>query len=252
MLKKNQLLCLLANNKDTQGRKFNSVVNGIEATVYLYDVIVSDALSAEYFGGVDPLTFAQALNEIKADTIHLRINSPGGDVFAAQAMAQAIREHPANVIAHIDGVAASAATTIACACDESVISSGGAYMIHRAMMMAFGNTNDLTESASVLEKIDVIIANGYAKQTGKTTDEILAMMTAETWMNADEAVANGFIQSVAETEEQPTALWDLSAYTQAPKAIRNALKPPQKPPEPTVITDEHRERMQQRIRLLQI
>ena len=82
-----QLFKLLALNK---GKGFfKAETTQEEATLYLYDAIVSDS----YWGGVTPLDFAKSLSAITAPTIHLRINSPGGDVFAARAMAQAIKEH---------------------------------------------------------------------------------------------------------------------------------------------------------------
>ena len=71
-----------------------------EATLYLYDVIVSD----DYWGGISAEKFVKELNALDAPTIHLRINSPGGEVFAARAIEAAIRNHPARIVAHVDGV----------------------------------------------------------------------------------------------------------------------------------------------------
>jgi HK97 family phage portal protein len=45
------------------------------------------------YGGVAAEPFVKALNDITAPVIHLRINSPGGDVFSARAMEQAMRNH---------------------------------------------------------------------------------------------------------------------------------------------------------------
>lgn len=88
-----------------------------EATIYLYDAIVSD----DIWGGVSAVNFVKELNALSNPVIHLRINSPGGDVFAARAMSQAIKEHKSKIIAHVDGMAASAATFPVIAADESVI-----------------------------------------------------------------------------------------------------------------------------------
>ena len=80
-----QLLHLMALNRQAAGRRFEAVRNDDsgedEVTLYLYDMIVADALTAEWWGGIDPQTFALELASITANTIHLRINSPGGDVF---------------------------------------------------------------------------------------------------------------------------------------------------------------------------
>jgi len=63
-------------------------------------VIVSD----DYWGGISAEKFVKELNALDAPTIHLRINSPGGEVFAARAIEAAIRNHPARIVAHVDGV----------------------------------------------------------------------------------------------------------------------------------------------------
>ena len=185
-----------------------------EATLYIYDPIVSDATEAEFFGGVCPQDLVPQLLALDAEVINLRINSPGGDVFAAQAISTALKQHPAKVVAHIDGVAASAATAIACACDEVVIAEGSLYMIHNAWTMALGDRNDFLETAALLEKIDGMLADTYVARTGKEKEELSALMDAETWFTADEAVEMGFADRKAETKAKNA--WNLSAYAKAP------------------------------------
>lgn len=208
------LLQLLATNKGRgQFRVENSAAD--EATIYLYDIIVSDP----FWGGVAAIDFVKELAAIKAGTIHLRINSPGGDVFAAQAMAQAIREHPANIIAHVDGYAASAATYPALAADETVIAEGGFFMIHKAMTMAYGNSDEMLATADLLNKVDASLLALYASATGKDEQQIRDWMAAETWFSAADAVAQGFADRVAQAPAKKTAnlaTWNLSAYAHAP------------------------------------
>lgn len=200
-----------------------------EATVYIYDPIVSDQWEAEYFGGVCPQDIVPQLVAIDADVIHLRINSPGGEVFAAQAICTAIKQHSAKVIAHIDGIAASAATAIACACDEVEMADGAMYMIHNGWMIAMGDRNDFTEAAALLEKVDGMLAAMYAARTGKKQDEMAALMDAETWFTADEAITAGLADRKAETKAKAQA-WNLSAYAKAPP-----------PPDPEPAEPEHHE-----------
>ena len=201
---------------DNRGKGLFRVENAAddEATIYLYDAIVSD----DYFGGVSATSFVKALAETTAKTIHLRINCPGGDVFAGQAMAQALREKPAKCIAHIDGYAASAASWVAIACDESVISEGGMVMIHQAQTVAARNEDDLRESADLLEKDDNIIVDSYDKATGQSREQIVEWMQAETWFSAQEAVDAGFADKIAESAPKNMNSWNLSAYANAPQA----------------------------------
>lgn len=225
----NHLLRLLADNRQAKARRFEvkAAKDADTAEVFLYDAIVSDEIDAEWFGGIAPLPFIKALREIKASTIHLRINSPGGSVFAARAIEQALRDHPAKVIAHIDGLAASAATFVAMAADEIVIGKGSLFMIHKAWTVAFGNADDLLTEAGLLEKIDGTLAQTYADRTGKSTEQIAEWMAAETWFTGEEAVEHGFADRLADADAK--ADWNLSAYAKAPKLPE---PPPAADPEP--------------------
>lgn len=195
-----------------------------EATLYLYDIIVSDDVTAEFWGGISPEAFAKAIGVIEAPTIHLRINSPGGDVFAARAIEQAVRQHASRVVTHVDGYAASAASIIAIAGDEVEIAKGGFFMIHESWTFAFGNASDLLETAALLEKVDGTLAQTYAEETGQQLEDVVAWMAAETWFTGEEAVEKGFADRLAVPAEKTkaAAAWDLSAYARAPATARKA------------------------------
>ena len=214
----NKLCKLLADNRRMPQRRFEIAAkdDGSEAEIFLYDAIVSDELEAEWFGGVAPQSFVKALREITASTIHLRINSPGGAVFGARAIEQALREHPANIIAHIDGLAASAATFVAMAADQVVMNKGALFMIHKAWTFAYGNSDELVATADLLDKIDGTLVQTYADRTKQDPKTIEEWMAAETWFTADEAVV--FADSIAEDAPKAQAAWNLSAYGKAPSA----------------------------------
>ena len=230
------LQTLLLKNQ-AKPRDFRVVNDANEATIYLYDVIGDD-----WFGGITAADFAAQLNAITAQTIHLRINSPGGDVFAGRAMATALQQHPANVIAHIDGLAASSASWVALACDEVEIANGAFFMIHNSWTLAMGDKTAMLDTAALLEKIDNTFVADYSKRTGKTADEIRAWMDAETWFEAADAVANGFADRIAAEKQKANNAWDLSAYANAPK--------PKAQTEPELQPD--REAMNRRMRVLSL
>ena len=224
----NKLFKLLAKNK-RQAQPRQIEMKGDEATLYLYDAIVSDDETAAWCGGVSAQSLVPQIRAIKGGTLHLRINSPGGDVFAAQAIVAAIRDTGAHVMAHVDGLAASAATVIATAADSIEISDGALYMIHCANMITWGNAAQMREQADLLDKVDGVIVSQYAKRTGQTPEAILALMQAETWMTAQEAVDAGFADSVTEPSKVKAA-WDLSVYANAPK--QEAQPEPAPPAQP--------------------
>lgn len=208
---------------------------GDEATIYLYDVITDD----DFFGGVSASAFVQALADITAPLINLRINCPGGDVFAGQAIAQSIREKSATVVAHVDGVAASAASWIALACDQVLISEGGFFMIHRAHTIAVGDAEELLATATLLENVDAVICASIAKRTGNTEEQVATWMAAETWFNAEESVANGFAKAISGPAPKNIVTWNLAAWGNAP-AVAKAKDNSPAPACPVVTTDHLR------------
>jgi ATP-dependent protease ClpP protease subunit len=103
--------------------------------ILLYDEIGEDP----WFGtGVSAKQFVEDLNAIETDEIHLRINSPGGNVFEGVAMLNAVRRHKAKVTVFVDGLAASAASVLAMGGDEVVMSRNAELMIHDAWGIAIG------------------------------------------------------------------------------------------------------------------
>jgi ATP-dependent Clp protease protease subunit len=252
---KNRLNKLYADNRKAAARKFEVVAkaDSSEVDIFLYDHIVSSEDEAEWWGGVAPESFVKAVYAVDpSHTINLRVNSPGGSVFAARAMEQALRAHKGKVVVHIDGLAASAATFVSMAGDEVVMAKGAMFMIHKAWTGMWGNAEDLRKEADLLDKIDGTLAETYADKTGKDIAAITEWMAAETWFTAQEALDAGFATSIAEAEAKALA-WDLSAYQNAPKAERQTQPEPATAPEPEpTASDDHRDRQQQRLRLLSL
>ena len=185
----------------------------------IYDVIVASDADAAWLGGVSAETFQREIRAMGGD-IELRINSPGGDVFAARAMAQAIREHPGKVTAYVDGVAASAASLLAVTAAETVMAPGSMMMIHEAWTIALGNKGDFLATAALLEKIDASIVETYQAKAGGKPEAWAAAMAAETWYTAAEAVAAGLADRVSEAKAPAAqAAWDLGVYDNAAEAV---------------------------------
>lgn len=142
--------------------------------------------------GVTAKQFIADLKALDAKTVKLAINSPGGSVFDALAMYNALRQHPADIEVTVMGVAASAASLVAMAGDKIVMPENAFMMIHNPLNFAYGNADELREMADVLDKIGASLVATYAARTGLPDEEIKALLDAETWLSADEAVAKGF------------------------------------------------------------
>lgn len=195
----------------------------------------------------------EALGPVKK--IQLSIFSEGGDVFTGMAIHNLLVRHPANKICVIDGICASAATYPALACKEIQIPSNAWMMIHGSEGCVCGNAQELRDYADMLDSVNASIINLYVARTGKTPEEITAMIEEETWMDGAKAVELGFADTVIEPLQnlasrastiQPTnaavlrhapaevlALFDMSAISNAAR-VPLPIAPMQTPaPAPT-------------------
>lgn len=188
-------------------------------TIWLYDAIATDEEEAMWFGGIAPASFIAALKACSGP-VTLRINSPGGSVFGAQAVVVAMREYPDAITAQVDSIAASAASVIAAECARCIMVPGSMLMIHKAWGMVVGNEDDLRGTADLLAKIDGLIAGSYARRSDGASDHFLELMRAETWFSPEEAIAEGLADEIkGENSQRPAAKWNLSAFANAPAEV---------------------------------
>jgi ATP-dependent protease ClpP protease subunit len=190
-----------------------------QAELLLYDVIGFDMWTG---GGFTPKSLIEQLTAMQPfDSLTVRINSPGGDVFDGMTIYNILRRQEAKVSVEVEGLAASAASFIAQVADagELRISEAGMFMVHRAWGLAMGNTNDMLQMADVLEKIDGQIADIYASRSGRKAATWLGMMDDETWLTGQEAV-DAKLADKTVTLKRAAAMFDLGqfGYKNAPEA----------------------------------
>ncbi|EKQ0434686.1 Clp protease ClpP, partial [Escherichia coli] len=123
-------------------------------------------------------------------------HSPGGDIFEGLAIYNALKNHPAKKIVHIEGMAASMASFIAMCGDHIVMPENAMMMIHAPRGVTAGVSGDVRRFADLMDKLGDTMAETYAGRTGRSKQEITAMMEAETWMDGNECKANGFADEV--------------------------------------------------------
>lgn len=160
----------------------------------------------EFIAAVD------ALGEI--DDITVEINSPGGDVASGVRIYNYLKDHKARIHTRVTGCAASIATVIMMAGDTRSMAIGSTMMTHRAsgLLVGFFNASEMEETAKALKSIDAAIVDIYVAATGKTADDINAMLDqGDTYHGADEAVEWGFATE-ADAKLRAVASADISPY----------------------------------------
>ena len=176
--------------------KFWNVMKNEEeksAELILYGSIGSD----EYWDDISDKAFKQDIENLgDVENITLHINSPGGSVFSAVAIANILKNHKAKVTANIDGLAASAATIITSACDTVRMPKNALFMIHNPITFAYGNNQEMQKTVEMLDKVKNSIIETYLNKTKTDKETLSELMDNETWMNAEEAKEYGFIDEI--------------------------------------------------------
>lgn len=210
---------------------FNLAPDGAAIDLFLYDFLVSSEADTEWFGGVAAETIVRQLVTLAAQggpPVRLHINSPGGDVFAGRAIEAAIKMYPGKTTALVEGFAASAASLVAVAANETLMAPGAFMMIHQAWTITLGNATDHLAAAALLEKIDAGLVQSYATKAGDDSTDWPALLAAETWLTAQEALDLKLATGLIEDAPAARAAWDLSAYANAPSLFP---RPPRAAPE---------------------
>lgn len=180
-----------------------------------------------------PRQFAAELDDLgEIDTLNVRINSPGGNVFAGNAIHNILRRNPARKVVTVDGLAASAASVVAMAGDEVVMPTNSLMMIHEAHGAVMGNAGDIREFADVLDTATESVVSSYVGKTGLSARRIREMVAEETWLTAAEAMEHGFADRVDRRQVSASMRGDLlqvnglevdlSQYEKRPKLNRQS------------------------------
>lgn len=212
-------------------------VTGTKAVVRLYNYIDPDG----GYWGVSADEFAGALDAIEGEVteIELRVNSGGGSVWDGLAILNTLRSHDAKVTAVVDGIAASAASFIAVACDEVVMMPNSKMMIHDALGICLGQAADMREYADFLDDSSDGIAEIYASKAGGSVADWRETMTAKgllgQWYTPQEAVDAGLVDSVGGQAAEPEDAAPAAPAAQADEQPQAAAPEPPAPTGPSAL-----------------
>lgn len=165
-----------------------------EATMRLY---------GELGAKVDGDYFAQEIGWLdnEVDTIHIRINSPGGNVFQGLSIVGAILAAKCKVITYVDGIAASMAAVIAVAGHQVKMNDFAKLMVHDPYYV-----DDAGEKMKKLSDRDQraigamkSTLEGILKRRCNADIKVDEMMKKESWLTAEEALTAGLIDEVIST-----------------------------------------------------
>lgn len=173
------------------------------AEIFIYGDIASDKRTDS---ATTAKSFVDELKNFGGKDVTVHVNSPGGDVFAALAIHNALKGYEGSVTACVDGLAASAASLIVCGADKIIMASNALMMLHMpsACLIGFYNATELSKVHNMLTATEDVIVNTYQSRLNRADSPLTAqinvrtMLESETWLNARDALKWGFADEVTE------------------------------------------------------
>lgn len=199
------------------------------------EVLIYDDIGEGWFGGISAKTFAEELRALGAgiETLNIRINSPGGDVFDGLAIYNTLRRYQAQKNVSIDGMALSIASVIALAGDKVSMAENAMFMIHDPWGVVMGTAEDMRKQGDLMDTVKENLVSTYERRVVQTLgaapngedygERIREMMSAETWMTASQAVEEGFIDEVT-ADMAMAAHFDPKRFKNVPPGLRAKIK----------------------------
>jgi ATP-dependent Clp protease protease subunit len=183
--------------------------------IYLYDTetdcIGSGMLSSAYI---------QTQLQLAAGAdVEVHISSVGGSAFDAIAIYDLLKKYPGKVTTYIDALAASAASVVAMAGQQVVMSKYALLMIHKPMVGSGGNADELLKDVQMLNVVQSRLAQIYTDKTSLDDVTINSLINSVTWMTADQALDLGFIDQIDDYQAPVTNSAIIKAYTNNAPAV---------------------------------
>lgn len=189
----------------------------------MYEILIDKVIGADewraWFGEETEVSSADVRKILAAfpsgeNEMRITIDSPGGDVFEGITIFNIIRDFARSnpeveITTYVQGMAASMASVIALAAwsvnprNSVIVEDNSVFMIHDAWGVVVGNANDMREGADWFSKIDDMLRAVYVRRSGKSDDEIKAMMDVETWLWGNEIIEAGFADAIMDSTTVP-------------------------------------------------
>lgn len=200
------------------------------ADIFIYGEITKYAW--EEYGEISSINFKEELDELgDVEQINLYINSPGGSVFEAMAIIAMLQRHPADIISHIDGLAASCASVLPMISKQIIMPANALMMIHHAWTFAMGNASELRKAADDIERISQSMCQYYLDRAGDklSKEQLNEMLKEDTWLTAQQCLEYGLCDVVTETNQAAAYAFDeewAKRYNNVPKQLQQPQPSP--------------------------
>jgi ATP-dependent protease ClpP protease subunit len=142
--------------------------------------------------------------------VEISCNSPGGYADVSLEIHRILKEFTGYIVFKIIGICASGASYISTAADKIISTDESIYMIHESSGGGYTTADNHRQTAAVLDHYNLVLAKAYAGRSGKTLEEIQALMKVTSFYFSSEILSAGFSDS-----HEGTAIFEPSAKARA-------------------------------------
>lgn len=135
------------------------------------------------------------------DDIVMYMFSGGGSAIHGFGIYDAMKASNKKITVKIFGFSASAASVIAMGADVIEMGEGALMMIHEASAGAWGTSEEMRDTAEVLDAFNSRLIQVYHTRTGIDKETLAEMINKNEWMSVDQAVELGFADTQLESFE---------------------------------------------------
>ena len=189
------------------------------------ELYIYDEIGPAHYGLVDDSMVIAALKQMEGNHVTVRLNTPGGSVDLGIGIYNALKRHKGGVTTVVDSLAASMGSYLLQAGERRLVAKNAMLMVHDPWTIALGNATQLRKDADILEKYGKRMIPEYAARSGKSEDDVRAIMEQETWYVGKEIVDAGFADEVDDRlTAQPMAAGLSRISAKAPRELLELAK----------------------------
>ena len=170
----------------------------MELEVKGFLVADEDAEIYRYFGYLvtSPRDIKEGLKVAGEEAVTLRINSPGGSLFAGYEMYCDLAAHPGRTTALIQGYAASAATVVMMGCQKVLAYPVSLVCIHNPSTYTEGDVAAHKKTIRELETVKESVISAYLGRARVSREELATLMDKDRYITAEEALDIGLVDEI--------------------------------------------------------
>jgi len=135
-------------------------------------------------------------DSVERTPIWLHINSMGGELLSAMAIADQLSSIDTPIYSIAEGLCASAATIISLSCDKKYITPMSFMLVHQFSSFMWGKHEEFKDEMKMQEMLMKTLVNFYCQKTSLEKKEVEEILKRDSWFSAEQCIEKGFVDGL--------------------------------------------------------